>query len=635
MTAVQKIDSNVSGLRYSEETSLGVANGSAVWNPLEPNTYTKFGADIKTVARNPINASRQRQKGVTTDLDATGGFNTDLTQTNLQDILQGFFFADLRRKGEAVPTSINGANAFLVAATAGFQIGDLVFATGFGTAANNGLHPVSAVVANTSITTSDTLTAETPPTGNNLVNVGHKFGSALLNVVATSSLPTIVNVGAQATGTFTISVGDVSDGDTVVIGSKTYTFQSALTNVDGHVHVGGTITQSATNLFNAINGTGGTPGTDYAAATVANTQVTATNPSSGVVDVTAILHSVSGNAIVTTTTASHGAWGGGTLTGGTGVSFTELGLIPGEWVYIGGDAASTSFVNAVNNGWARIRSIADTVLTLDKTSGVMINETGTGLTIEMFFGRVLKNESDPTLIKRRSYQLERTLGAPDSSSPTQIQSEYIIGSVGNTAKFNYAGQNKVTVDLDFIGIDRESRSGVTGVKSGTRPAIVSANAFNTSSDFARLKMAILDPANSDPTSLFAFVTTFDVSLSNGVTPDKAISKLGAFDVTAGQFVIDGSATAYFADVASVDAARNNSDVTLDYIVVKNNTVGTLTVAQGILMDVPLLSLAGASANVVQDKPIELPLTMAAGADRNFNHTLLMEWYDYLPAVAHP
>lgn len=71
---INKIDSNVTGLRYSEEDSLEVLAGSPVWYPLEPNGYKDFGSDIKTVSRSPISTSRQRKKGVVTDLDASGGF---------------------------------------------------------------------------------------------------------------------------------------------------------------------------------------------------------------------------------------------------------------------------------------------------------------------------------------------------------------------------------------------------------------------------------------------------------------------------------------------------------------------------------------------------------------------------------
>lgn len=514
MAQVNKIDSNVTGLRYVEEISLGTLNGTSadIWYPLEPNSYNDFGGQITNIARNPINESRQRQKGVTVDLDASGGFNSDLTQTNFQDLLQGFFFADARPKGEEEPTSVTvqaGDDTYEMTSTTGFHVGDLVWASGFDDAENNGLKHVTAVVADTTIAVSETLVTDaSPATGAKVVVVGVQGTAGDLDVDASGSLPIITS---------------------------------------------------------------------------------------------------------------------------TSLDFTTLGLIPGEWIRVGGNTAQTQFSNAVNNGFARIKSIATNALTLDKTQQTMATEASTTETVDLYFGRVLKNESDPTLIVRRTYQFERTLGKPDDAQPSQIQAEYLVGSVANELTFNFNTADKITADLSFVSIDHETIDGPTALKTGTKPALVSEDAYNTSNDFARVKMHVLDPADSNPTALFAYLTEFTVAINNNVSPNKAISVLGAFDLTAGQFVVSGSATAYFANVSAIAAIRNNSDVTMDFTIVHGNA-GEKT---GVAVDIPLITLGDGRANVEQDQPITLPLTTDAGADRVFNHTLLMVFFDYLPDAADP
>lgn len=499
-----KIDSNVTGLRYAEEASLRTLPGTPVFHPLEPNSYSDFGGQISTIARNPINPSRQRKKGVTTDLDASGGFNQDLTLNNTTRILQGFFFADIREKKTTAPmnsaatpiTGVTTSNDTYAAASGltGFLAGHLVLATGFGVTANNGLKSVASDSTATALVVNEEVEDETPPAAAKVEAVGFEFPE-----------------------------GDVSI---------------------------------------ALNG--------------------------------ALVRLVS-----------------------SGTDLTTLGLIPGEWVFVGGDSSASRFEN--NQGFARIGTVAAGHLEFDKVSWTPQAETAATGEIRIFFGNVLKNEDDPSLIKRRTYHVERTLGQDANG----MMSEYLVGAVPNEMTLNVAQADKVNIDLTFVAVDNEQRTGTQGLKSGTRPALDPADAFNTSSDFSRIKLASVT-ANASPDPLFAFATEMTLTINNNVTPNKAIGVLGAFDTSAGTFEVGGSMTAYFANVNAVKAVRDNADITMDIIMLKRNA--------GMLFDIPLLSLGDGRLSVEQDQAITLPLETNA-AESVFRHTLLFQSFSYLPNLA--
>jgi hypothetical protein len=150
------------------------------------------------------------------------------------------------------------------------------------------------------------------------------------------------------------------------------------------------------------------------------------------------------------------------------------------------------------------------------------------------------------------------------------------------------------------------------------------DAFNTSSDFSRIKLATVVDGDANPTSLFAFAMEMTMTINNNLSQNKALGVLGAFDVTAGTFEVGGSMNVYFADVAAVRAVRNNADVTIDIAMVKNQV--------GIVLDIPLLSLGDGRANVEQDQPIMLPLETNA-AESSFGNTLTYQHFPYLPVLA--
>jgi hypothetical protein len=101
-----------------------------------------------------------------------------------------------------------------------------------------------------------------------------------------------------------------SNGSTVVVGVKTYTFQDTLTNVDGNVKVGASGAASMANLYAAVNLAAGS-GTGYAAATTANTRVKAVrqNATTGALTFSARTPGEIGNTITVAGDALEGGAG--------------------------------------------------------------------------------------------------------------------------------------------------------------------------------------------------------------------------------------------------------------------------------------------------------------------------------------
>lgn len=151
---------------------------------------------------------------------------------------------------------------------------------------------------------------------------------------AAATIAVASTAALSATGTFTeTSTNNFINNDALQIGSVTYTFQSALTNVAGHVLLGANFALSAANLLAAIT-LGAGAGTTYAAATVANTSATATSTATTIA-VSALTPGTAGNSVPTVYTAagtSAGTFGAAALSGGAAaiVGITLSGFYTGS-----------------------------------------------------------------------------------------------------------------------------------------------------------------------------------------------------------------------------------------------------------------------------------------------------------------
>lgn len=145
------------------------------------------------------------------------------------------------------------------------------------------------------------------------VAVYNTDGSTFTDQTVTNSGQSEGTVAATGALTSTLNYGN---GETVTIGTRVYTFQTVLTNTDGHILIGANEAASILNLHHAINNSGGVPGTDYF-VTQADPNVTAVDDGAHILTVTDRVLGTAGNSVATTTTAAHATWGAATLTGGT------------------------------------------------------------------------------------------------------------------------------------------------------------------------------------------------------------------------------------------------------------------------------------------------------------------------------
>lgn len=623
------IDSNSTGLSFAEEVcpkqlpTLADDGHDPIWYGLEPNEYDDFGPNVSLTSRQPIKANRQNRKGKPTDLDAAAGFSQDFTQSNTNRLLEGFFFGTYREKPSTLP--IHGDRIDVIsAATAndrytvgdgaferGFRAGQLVKVSGCGIAANNGLKVLDEV-GDEYLGVTGNLADETLTDDAVITVVGYQFGLAAASLAVAGGIATLMlavsPVAAEATLTAT---GNATADDTVTIDGVVYTFKAAAAAAY-QVTIGADADATLTNLAATING-------NNLLTPDAHPTVTATANGDDTLTITARTAGLIGNGIATAEVSTNLAWGGATA-GGTGYSWNALGVRAGEWLYLGGDSVGSHFVN--NRGFARVGSISDDALVLDKTTWTVVAEAAAGIALQVFTGDYLMNEPAGDDVVKRSYQFERTLGRDEDG----VQSEYVVGAVANELTFNIDTADKLTVDLGFVASDGETRTGAEGRKAGTHVEAPNEDFYNTSSDVVRIRMSVIDDANSFPDALFAYITEGNLTVENGVTPQKAVGVFGALDQNTGNFTVSGEVTALFSSVQAQRAIRLSSDVTIDMIFAAKNA--------GFVYDIPLLGLGNGVLDVSLNEPITIPLEMQAGENAN-GYTLSYTTFNYLPTAAMP
>jgi hypothetical protein len=202
------------------------------WRELEPNGISSYGAEITTVARDPISKSRSRRKGTTVDLDSGAEIDQDLTLDTLEDFAEGFLFASGYNMDLIFEGSDAGASGYTVAAltaaqgaklqyTSGGPI-SLLYARGYVNAANNGLQVLSADAASTDTTLQVSgLTTETAPANARVEVAGIRPEVGDLSLTVSAGVGTLTSGNNGAANNIDFTTLGLQVGQFIHIGGLT------------------------------------------------------------------------------------------------------------------------------------------------------------------------------------------------------------------------------------------------------------------------------------------------------------------------------------------------------------------------------------------------------------------------------
>jgi hypothetical protein len=309
-----------------------------------------------------------------------------------------------------------------------------------------------------------------------------------------------------------------------------------------------------------------------------------------------------------------------------GVDFTTMNFVPGEWHFIGGDAAATRFGEpGADNApfYAQLDAVTATSLAYRKTTGTQVTNNGAAKTIQIYFGTVVRNEDDCNLIREITFTHERQYGCGVGA-----EAEYVQGSYANQMTITVptpAADAKVTVDLGYICMNSFERLEAEALLSDGDVRVPALNepAFKPGLDVYQQKLSVLDPTTLNPTALVAYSSTSSLTINNQLSGIKAVEVYGNAGVSIGELAVTGSITGFFTGLNQNRQVRLGKEATWHLILTKANAA--------VIFDIASLSLGNGRNAVAANTPVTIPIDTAAAKGKH-GYSLLVTFLRYVPSI---
>jgi hypothetical protein len=305
----------------------------------------------------------------------------------------------------------------------------------------------------------------------------------------------------------------------------------------------------------------------------------------------------------------------------TTLDFTTLNLVVGHRIKIGGATSGLQFATAAINGWATVKTTPTAnLIELKWHSFTPASDSGSSKTIQLFFGRCLRNVAlDHADYLEPSWHFEKEdLGVGSGNAAVYTYAE---GAVINTVSVALPLKAKVEVTTNFVGMDITdpvlNASRVSGPSSAYVP--VGTELFDTSNDL--FEMAVYNA--DDASTLVAEVNSATITFNHGVTPREQLATFGAAGMIFGKIVPAASMEIYYERATVPTAIRNNT--TCRFAAAMKNGQGAIR------FDLPTVTLRGGAQTYAANSPVMMNLDLPAHRDPLTNVVALVNILPYVPA----
>ncbi len=313
------------------------------------------------------------------------------------------------------------------------------------------------------------------------------------------------------------------------------------------------------------------------------------------------------------------------VSGGDITNWSTYGLRAGQWIHIGSGSTTGAVQNAYSTntvyGYARITSISGATLNLDKLDSHLTGGPHAPATIDVMFGRFLRNvavdqNADDTRYLERTYQFE--VSYPNLGTAGATEYEYAKGNFANQLELNLPLSDKSGGSWQFLGTSTADITASRSTGPSTAVAPVKTTAISTSGDIASL--------STDVVSLVSDVCFKDltVTILNNASYEKCLGVRAASFVNVGLFEVNLGGSMLFTNKAIVNAIKNNTTVT--FAAILKNSDG------GLVLDMPSLKFGDGARDFPVDQSVLVNITGQSFTDPTYGFDIGISTFANVPTI---